>query len=82
MGGAPVSDDRVPVRERVRVEAELPVLLVPLDRAAAAVCAAVPAELLGGVVREALPEVELAPRPEVAPTPRLLTDDAEIEGLL
>jgi len=53
-----------------------------LDRAAAGVLAARPAELLRGVVREALPEVELAPRPEVAPTPRLLADDAEIEGLL
>ena len=56
--------DRLPVPEAERVEAVVAVL-APGHRAAAVVLVARPAELLGGVVPEALPEVELAPFLEV-----------------
>ena len=56
--------DRLPVPETERVEAVVAVL-APGHRAAAVVLVACPAELLGGVVRHAAPEVELAPLTEV-----------------
>ena len=53
---APPSLDRLPVPEAERVEAVVAVL-APGHRAAVVVLGARPAELLGGIVRHAPPEV-------------------------